>query len=108
MRVFVLASNRHQHIFATPLENENLAIMADPSNSGDMMALECLHEELLKYIHKYMLPRCYRVTEQGIIMMKIFAIDELMMYDLSKHSKSTASFISGLLNFVDDVIDKKM
>ena len=29
------------------------------------------------------------------------------MYNLPKHSKSTASFISGLLNFVDDLIDKK-
>ena len=37
----------------------------------------------------------------------ILAIDELRMYDLPKHSKSTASFISGLLNFVDDLIDKK-
>ena len=41
-------------------------------------------------------------------MMKIFVIDELRMYDLPKYSKSTTSFISGLLNFVDDVIDKKM
>ena len=40
-------------------------------------------------------------------MMKIFAIDELRMYDLPKHSKSTTSFISGLLNFVDAMIDKK-
>ena len=40
-------------------------------------------------------------------MMKIFAIDELRMYDLPKHSKSTTSFISDLLNFVDDLIDKK-
>ena len=40
-------------------------------------------------------------------MMKIFAIDELRMYDLPKHSKSIASFISDLLNFVDDLIDKK-
>ena len=29
------------------------------------------------------------------------------MYDLPNHSKSIASAISGLLNFVDDVIDKK-
>ena len=40
-------------------------------------------------------------------MMKIFVIDELRMYDLPKYSKSTTSFISGLLNFVDDLIDKK-
>jgi hypothetical protein len=81
--------------------------MADLSNSSDMIALEGLPEELLKYIHEYILPHCYRVTEQGVIMMKIFAIDELRMYDLSKHSKSTASFISELLNFVDDLNDKK-
>ena len=40
-------------------------------------------------------------------MIQIFAMDELRMYDLPKYSKSTASFISGLLNFVDDLIDKK-
>jgi hypothetical protein len=40
-------------------------------------------------------------------MMKILVIDELRMYDLPKYSKSTTSFISGLLNFVDDLIDKK-
>ena len=80
--------------------------MADLSNSSDMMALEGLLEELLKYIRDYILPHCYRVTEQGVIMMKIFAIDELRMYDLPKHSKSTASFISDLFNFVDDLIDK--
>ena len=71
------------------------------------MALEGLSEELVKHIRIYMLPHCYRVTEKGVIMMKIFAIDELRMYDLPKHSKSTTSFISDLLNFVDDLIDKK-
>jgi len=40
-------------------------------------------------------------------MMKISVIDELRMYDLPKHSKSTASLISGLFNFVDDLTDKK-
>ena len=103
MRIHVLAPNRRQHILATPLGNENLAIMPDLSNSSDMMALEGLPEELLKYIHDYILPHCYRVTEQGVIMMKIFDIDELRMYDLQKHSKSTTSFISGLFNFVEDV-----
>ena len=82
--------------------------MADLLNSSNMIALEGLPEDLRKSIDINMHTHCYRVTEQGVIMMKIFAIDELMMYDLSKHSKSTASFISGLLNFVDDVIDKKM
>ena len=40
-------------------------------------------------------------------MMKIPVINELRTYDLPKHSKSTASVISGLLNFVDDLINKK-
>ena len=31
----------------------------------------------------------------------------LRMYDLRKHSKSIASAISGLLNFVDELINKK-
>ena len=39
--------------------------------------------------------------------MKISVINELRTYDLPKHSKSTASVISGLLNFVDDLINKK-
>ena len=40
-------------------------------------------------------------------MMKISVIDELRMYDLPRHSKSTAAFISGLLTFVDELINKK-
>ena len=81
--------------------------MADLSNSSDMMALEGLLEDLRKIIDINLHSHCYRVMEQGVIMMKISVIDELRMYDLPKHSKSTASFISGLLNFVDDLIDKK-
>ena len=73
---------------------ENLAIMADLSNSSDIMALDGLPEELLK---KTLRPHCYRVTEQGVIMVKISVINELRMYDLPKHSKSTASAISGFL-----------
>ena len=81
--------------------------MANSSSSSGMMALEGLHEERLKGVNKTLHPHCYRVTEQGIIMMKISVINELRMYNLPNHSKSTASFISGLLNFVDDLIDKK-
>ena len=112
---------------ATPLGNENLAIMADTSNSSNMMALEELLEELLKGVNKTLCPHCYRlikqgllkgvnetlrphcyqVTEQGVIMMKMFIINELRMYDLPKHSKSMTSFISGLLSFVDELINKK-
>ena len=77
--------------------------MADLSDSSDMMALEGLPEELLK---KTLRPHCYRVTEQGVIMVKISVINELRMYDLPKHSKSTASAISGFLNFVDDHINR--
>jgi len=61
--------------------------MANLSNSSDMMAIEGLPEELLKYIHTYMLSHYYRITEQGVIMMKILAIDELRMYDLPKYNK---------------------
>ena len=39
-------------------------------------------------------------------MMKISVINELRMYDLPRHSKSTATFISGLLTFVDNQINK--
>ena len=81
--------------------------MADLSNSSDMMALEGLPEDLRKIIDINLHSHCYRVTEQGVIMIKIYVLNELRMYDLPNHSKSTASFISGLLNFVDDLIDKK-
>ena len=39
-------------------------------------------------------------------MMKISVINELRMYDLPRHSKSTATFINGLLNFVDNQINR--
>jgi hypothetical protein len=81
--------------------------MADLSNSSSissMMALEGLHEEPRKGVHETLFPHCYRVAEQGIIMMKISAIDELRMY-IYQSSKSIANFISGLLNFVDDRIN---
>ena len=72
-----------------------------------MMALEGFPEDLRKVININLHSHCYRVTEQGVIMMKIFVIDELRMYDLPRHSKSTATFISGLLTFVDELINKK-
>ena len=81
--------------------------MANLSNSSDMIALEGLPEDLCKSIDINLHSHCYWVTEQGFIMIKIYVINELRMYDLPMHSKSTASFISGLLNFVDDLIDKK-
>ena len=40
-------------------------------------------------------------------MMKISVIDELRMYNLPRHSKSTATFITGLLTFVDELINKE-
>ena len=98
---------RRQHKLATPLGNENPAIMADLSNSSNMMTLEGLPEDLCKDIDIHLHTHCYRVTEQGVIMMKIFVIDELRMYDLPRHSKSTTTFISGLLTFVDELINKK-
>ena len=80
--------------------------MADLSNFSDMMALEELPEELVKYIRIYMLPHYYRVAEKCVIMMKIFAIDELRMFDLSKHCKFTVSFITSLISFVDELNNK--
>ena len=72
-----------------------------------MMALEGLPEDLCKGIAINMHTHCYRITEQGIIMMKMFAINEYMMFDLPKHCKSTARFITDLLSFVDELINKK-
>ena len=95
------------HFLATPLGNENLAIIADLSNSSDMMALEGLPEDLRKGIDINMHTHCYRVTEQDVIMMKMFAINEYMMFDLPKHCKSTARFITDLLSFADELINKK-
>ena len=86
--------------------DENLAIIADLSNSSNMMTLERLHVDLRKGIDTILHSHCYRVAEQGVIMVKVFVINELRMYDLPKHSKSIASAISGLLNFVDDQINR--
>ena len=68
--------------------------MADVSNSSDMIALEGLPEDLRKGIDINMHSHCYRVTEQGVIMMKMFAINEYRMFDLSKHNKSTGRIIT--------------
>ena len=89
--------------FGDSAGDDNLAIMIDLSNFSDMIALEGLLEELLK---KTLRPQCYQVTKQDVIMVKISIINELRMYVLPKHSKSIASAISGLLNFVDDQINK--
>ena len=98
---------RRQHKLATPLGNENLAIMADLSNSNNMMTLEGLPEDLRKDIDIHLHTHCYRVTEQGVIMMKMFVIGELRMFDLPEHCKSTAKFITDLLSFVDELINKE-
>ena len=82
--------------------------MADSSSSSGMMALEGLREERLKGVNKTLHPHCYRVTEQGIITMKISVINELRMYDLPKHNKSIASVISGFLNFMDGLINNRI
>ena len=81
--------------------------MADLSNSSDMITLEGLPKDLRKIIDINLHSHCYRVAEQGVIMMKISVIDELRMYDLPRHSKSTATFIGALLTFVDELINKK-
>jgi hypothetical protein len=103
----VLALKRRQYIFGDSAGEENLVIMADLSNSSDMIALEGVPKDLRKGIDINMHIHYYRVTEQGIIMMKMFAINEYRMFDLPKHCKSTAKFITDLLSFVDELINKK-
>ena len=93
--------------FGDSAGEENLVIMADLSNSSDIIALEGLPEDLCKGIDINMHTHCYRITEQGILMMKMFAINEYRMFDLPMHSKSTARFITDLLSFVDELINKK-
>ena len=39
--------------------------------------------------------------------MNMFAIKKYRMFDLPKHSKSTARFITDLLSFVDELLNKK-
>jgi hypothetical protein len=92
---------------ATPLGNENLAIMADLSSSSNLMALEGLPEDLCKGIYDEILPHYYQVTEQGVIMMNEAVITELRMYDIPRHRKSFANLIICLLAFVDDLRNKK-
>ena len=72
-----------------------------------MMTLEGLPEDLCKDIDIHLHTHCYRVTEQGVIMMKLFTINEYRIFDLPKHCKSTAKFITDLLSFVDELINKK-
>ena len=72
-----------------------------------MMALEGLPEDLRKGININMHTHCYRVTKQGVIMMKISTINKYSMFDLRKHCKSAVSFITSLLSFVDELINKK-
>ena len=50
--------------------------MADLLNSSNMIALEGLPEDLHKGIDINMHTHCYRVMKQGVIMMKISAINE--------------------------------
>ena len=94
-------------LFGDSAGEENLAIMADLSNSSDIIALGGLPEDLRKGIDINMHTHCYRVTEQGVIIMKMFAINEYRMFDLPKHCKSMAKFITDLLSFVDELINKK-
>jgi hypothetical protein len=82
-------------------------MMADLSSSSNLMALEGLPEDLRKGIHEEILPHCYQVTEQGVIMMNEAVIDELRMYDLPRHRKSFADLINNLLAFVDDLLNIK-
>ena len=72
-----------------------------------MMALEGLPEDLRKGININMHSHYYRVTEQGVITMRMSTINEYRMFDLPKHCKSTARFITDLLSFVDELINKK-
>ena len=58
-------------LFGDSAGDENLAIMANLSKTSDMMALEGLPEDLCKGIDINMHTHCYRVTKQGVIMMKI-------------------------------------
>jgi hypothetical protein len=81
--------------------------MADLSSSSNLMALEGLPKDLCKDIIKSIPRHYYQRTEQGVIMMEIDSIIELRMYDLPKHSKSTSNLISGLLTFVDDLLNIK-
>ena len=78
--------------------DENLAIIADLSNSSNMMTLERLPVDLRKGIDTILHSHCYRVAEQGVIMVKVSVINELRMYDLPRHSKSTATFVDELIN----------
>ena len=69
----MLAPNWRQHILATPLGNENLAIMADPSNPSNIMSDEELLEEYWRECNRadvILLPSCYRNIEEGVIKIK--------------------------------------
>ena len=69
-----------EYIIDDSAGEENFAIMADLSNSSGIIALEGLPEDLRKGIDINMHSHCYRVTEQGVIMKKIYVINELRMF----------------------------
>ena len=69
----MLARKRRQHILATPLGNENQAIMADLSNSSNPASSEELLEEYRREYDKAvegLLLSCFRITEHGVIKIK--------------------------------------
>ena len=101
----VLAST---HFLATPLGNENQAIMADPSNPSNMTFYEELRKEYRREFDKAiecLLLSCFRKTEQGVI--KIKELQTPSTIDILMEMQSSGTLSDALSNYVEYLIDKE-
>ena len=108
----MLAPNRRQHILATLLGNENLAIMADPSNYSNMVPHEESSDELLEEYMQESLAAverlylsCFILTKQGAVRVKEWL--EPSDVDILKEMQSSDTLSNVLSDFVKYLIDKE-
>ena len=104
----MLARKRRQHILATPLGNENQAIMADLSNPSNPASSEELLEEYRREYDKAvegLLLSCFRITEHGVV--KIKELQTPSTIDVLMEMQSSGTLSDILSGFVKHLIDKK-
>ena len=104
----MLALNRHQHILASLLGNENLVIIADPSNPSNMTSHEELLEEYRRVfdrVDERLLLSCFGNTGQGGIKIKEWQPPSTI--DLLKEMKSSGTLSDLLSELVNYLINKK-
>ena len=104
----MLAPNWRQHILATPLGNENLAIMADPSHPSNMTAhdkiLEECRREYDRAVKSLFLSRCHTI-EQGVMKIKECQLPSTI--DILMEMQSLGTLSDVLSDFVQYLIDQE-